>query len=152
MAVFTPALIILAAAALASAIVLIVALRQPRLRPTRRWAWIVGVVIACAGTAFHLVISVATVIQAGGVTWLQLGTLALLCTTALAFVQPRWAAWLFAATAIVIPIALTAVDMIGPPPEAEALPGAVVVGFYSVRALVTAAFLGVATLPPRVRG
>lgn len=151
-----PILFGLVAAAVASA--LVAALRRGRVPPARRWAWIVGLVLATLGMAYNLMIVVAMLISVALADegpdqpmWsLLFGSVALACATVLAFVNPRWAAWVFGVTAVVVPamVALTSA-MVEPQAMAEEFPALAIVGFYSVRALVTALFLWLGSLPVR---
>ena len=106
----------------------------------------IGFVLAIIGTAFHLLVALGATIASGQVTWLLLGSVALVAATVLSFVRPRWAAWAFAVTAVAVPLAIAAVNLVVPEVAAE-FPAFVVVAFYSVRALITAAFLWVGTRP-----
>jgi len=151
-----PVLFGLVAASVAA--VLVVALRRGRVPPERRWAWIVGLVLALLGTAYNLLIvggmTIAAIVGAGGAMLppvsLVFGSTALVCATALAFVHPRWAAWVFAVTAVVVPAAMA---LIQAPLTEQAMagefPALAIAAFYSVRALITALFLWLATRPVR---
>ena len=149
-----PILFGLVAAAVAA--VLIVALRRGRVPPARRWAWVVGLVLAALGMAYNLMIVVAMLISVALADegpdqpmWsLLFGSTALACVTVLAFVNPRWAAWVFATTALVVPamVALTSA-VVDPQAMAEEFPALAIVGFYSVRALLTALFLWLGSRP-----
>ena len=140
------------------AAVLVVALRSGRVRPVRRWAWIVGVVLAVLGTAFTTVIvggmTIAAIMDAGGAIlppWpLVFGLTALVCATVLAFVRPRWAAWVFAVTALAVPAAMAVLEAVSTEQAmAGEFPALAIAGFYSVRALITALFLWLGSLPVR---
>ena len=149
MSLAVPYVLLFVTAALVAAGALVAALAKGRERSPRTWAWVTGLVIAVLGTAFHLLIAVGATIASGQVTWLLLGTLALVCATVLAFVRPRWAAWLFAGTAVVIPLAIAAINAALTPSLGDEMPALVVAGFYSVRSLAAAAFLWLSTLPVR---
>ena len=148
--------LIFGATAVVVAVVLALAVRRGREPASRQWAWIVGVVLAVLGTVFNLFIvvgmTIAALVSAGGAvlpSWsLVFGSLALVCATVLAFVNPRWAAWVFGGTAVVVP-ALVALAQAGAEPETMAgeFPALGIVGFYSVRALITAAFLWLGSWP-----
>ena len=152
----TPILFGLVAASVAA--VLVLALRRGRVHPERRWAWIVGVVLAVLGTAFNLFIvggmTIAAIVDAGGAMlppWsLVFGATALVCATVLAIVHPRWAAWVFAVTAVVVPGAMALLEAVSTEQAlAGEMPALAIAGFYSVRALITALFLWLGSLPVR---
>ena len=145
-ALFLPYLLVFGCVAVAAVALAVLAFVRGREPPTRRWAWITGLVLAVVGTAFHLLVALGATIASGQVTWLLLGSIALVSATVLAFVRPRWAAWIFAVTAVLVPLAITVVNAVVPDVAAE-FPALVVVGFYSVRALITAAFLWVGSRP-----
>lgn len=146
--------LIFGAVAAACVAVLIVAIVRGRTPPTRTWAWVTGLVIACLGTAGHLaltagiLVNVATSVDAPP-WWLLLGSTSLVAATILAFIRPRWAAWLFAVTALLVPAALAVVEGVMTPTMADVFPAAVVAGFYSVRALIAALFLWWGSRPVR---
>jgi hypothetical protein len=155
-ALLFPLLFGLVAASVAT--VLVVALRRGRVPPARRWAWVVGLVLAALGMAYNLTIVVAMLISVALADegpdqpmWsLLFGSIALACVTVLAFVNPRWAAWVFGVTAVVVPalVALTSA-VVDPQAMAQEFPALAIVGFYSVRALITALFLWLGSLPVR---
>lgn len=151
-----PILFALVAASVAA--VLVVALRRGRVHPERRWAWIVGIVLAVLGTAFNLLIvggmTIAAIVDAGGAIFpplsLVFGSTALVCATVLAFVRPRWAAWVFAVTALAVPAVIAVLEAVSTEQAmAGEFPALAIAGFYSVRALVTALFLWLASRPVR---
>ena len=148
---FTPLMLVFGAAAVGVGVVLVLALRRGRERPTRMWAWVLGLALAVLGTLGNLAILIGTLLAEGGglAGWLAFGSLALVEATVLAVVRPRWAALVFAATAVVMPALVALTEALGTGPMADAFPAAVVLGFYSTRALVTAVFLGLATWPVR---
>ena len=151
-----PILFGLVAASVAA--VLVIALRRGRVPPVRRWAWIVGIVLALLGTAFNLLIvggmTIAAIMDAGGAIFppwsLVFGSTALVCATVLAFIRPRWAAWVFAVTALAVPAVVGMLEAVSTEQAmAGEFPALGIAAFYSVRALITALFLWLGSLPVR---
>lgn len=139
-----------ATAALTTVGILVLAIARGRQRPTRMWAWITGLVIACLGTASHLMLAGGIVASATDTPWwLLLGSTALVSATVMAFVRPRWAAWVFAVSAVAIPAVLAVIEITAPATATEVFPAAAVAAFYSPRVLLTALFLWIATIPIR---
>jgi hypothetical protein len=119
-----------------------------RARPSSRAPWIAALVLAIGPAAIFTLVAIGALMNGEG-WWLGLGWLGLCALAGLSFTRPRWAMWAFASSAVLLALAtgLGAVVL----PDTSQLPIDLgrALGFYVIRALVTAALLWWAT---RARG
>lgn len=134
----------------ASIVLLVLALRAGREEPVHRIAWIVGLVALCLGAAFHLLVSYGA-LSAGGpdMTWVLVGTLALLVTVGVAVLRPRWAGLGLIITGAWFPALLWLAELIVSSGVEETVPVPVMLGFYSVPAAIVGTVLLLSTVTRR---
>jgi hypothetical protein len=121
-------------------ILLVVAVLLGRRKPARLWQWIAALVIQAVPAAFLTVPAVITVTQ-GYPIWMTVGVLGLWLLIGLTVMRPRWAAWALAGSAAAMPALVWAGSQ-----WVEAFPGLpidplMVLGFYSLRSVVSAGLL-----------
>ena len=136
--------VLLGVMSVGTAVTLVVASRQGRRPPQRRGPWITALVLAIGPAILFTIVAIGAAIN-GGAWWLALGWLGLCCVAGLTFVRPRWAMWVFTASALLL-AAATALGGIALPANSQ-MPIDIgrALGFYVIRALITAALLWWAT-------
>jgi len=142
--------IIFGAAAITAVVLLILAVRRGRIRPTRTWPWAIAAVIMVGGLIINLAVLFGSLLSGNAQTsWLIPASVSLAAATVLIFVRPRWSAWTLAAAAALIPGLVFLATLIVDDPEmgSDLLPA--VLMFFSARSLVAAALLWWATVPVR---
>lgn len=138
--------IVVAAMALTSVVLLVIALRSGRRSPLRTWPWVVALVLTVIPAVFITIVAVVTV--AHEVSWLLLGALGLWAMIALTVFRPRWAAWTYLGSGIAFPIVLMIGELALPDDQMMIEPANALV--YLVRIIVPAALLIWATQPRHV--
>ncbi|MBI1351039.1 MAG: hypothetical protein GC156_07970 [Actinomycetales bacterium] len=126
------------------------ALADGRVKPERLWPWVLAAIVMVAGALLNIAVTIGGLFTSTGeIRWMVPADVALLAATALVFVRPRWAAWTLGISAVVVPalVYLATLIVADPTMGQDMLP--VMVIFYSVRALIAAGLLWLATLPAR---
>lgn len=126
----------------AAVVVLVVSVPGGRRRPRTPVLWWIGFVLLGLDTLVHIPLGVGTAIAGGlGMSWLLVGTLAFAATLWLAFIRPDRAGWVLIGTAVGLPAILALGSAaVTPAPEAV-IPVQVMLGLYSLPALVMGTLL-----------
>lgn len=123
-------------------VLLVLALREGRHRPRHPALFWVGFVLLALDTALHIPLGVGSVIAGGPMaSWLLIGTLAFGAVLWLAFIRPDWAGWALIGTAAGLPAILVLGSAITPAEPDFETPWQVMLGFYSLPALVMGTLL-----------
>lgn len=123
-------------------VLLVLALRAGRHRPRHPALFWVGFVLLALDTAFHIPLGVGSVIAGGpAAAWLLIGALAFGAALWLAFIRPDWAGWALIGTAVGLPVILIVGSAITPADPQGETPWQVMLGFYSLPALVMGTLL-----------
>lgn len=123
--------------------VLVMALFARREPPAHRVLWIVGLVLLSIRTFFSVAIGVGVTVASQGTWVFALGAFALVLLIPAAYLRPRWAGITLLVTAVLQPLLLLVLNPIAG--EREAFPVEVMLGFYSVTAIVIGAVLVAST-------
>lgn len=131
-----------------TAIFLILALVRGRQAPVRLWPWILGLVFAGVPAALLTLVAVAAAFSDGG-GWLAVGVLGLWLLLGVSIVRPRWGAWCFIGSGLLLPVFLWGGDLLVADEAHLQLGVEQGTAMYTVRALITGGILIWATQPRR---
>lgn len=125
-----------------TAVVLTFAVLRGRAKPVRPVPWWIAIIALSLDVAYHVVVSIAALIAGGWEgAWIAIGTLAIAGVLATAIIQPRLAGWWFIASAALMPAVLVITDALAPADELSPIPVAIMLGFYSTRAVIVGTLL-----------
>lgn len=130
---------------------LVGAVVRGRQAPARLGIWILGLFLAGVPAALLTLVAVAAAFSDGG-GWLSVGVFGLWLLVGVSIVRPRWAAWCFIGSGLLLPLFLWTGDLVVA--DATHLPLGIeqALAMYTVRALVTGGVLMWATQTPRAHG
>lgn len=139
--------IIASTIAFIAAFALLIAFRQGRTPPTHPGWWIAALTLGGLICAVHTLLAFAIVVQGEG--WILIANIAQWCVYGIAILQPRLGAWFYAGTALIIPVlAWLGMFVVSSTAEVMITPERVG-GFYSVRSLIIAGLLWLASRPAK---
>lgn len=127
-----------------AAVVLTMAIVSGRQAPVHRAVWIVGLVLLSLRTLFSVAIGTGVLIASSGMWAFALGALALVLLIPTAYLRPRWAGIVLLVTAVLQPALLLALRPLAG--ERDEFPVEVMLGFYSLTAIVIGGVLIASTL------
>jgi hypothetical protein len=127
-----------------AAVVLTLAIVSGRQAPVHRVVWIVGLVLLSLRTLFSVAIGTGVLIASSGMWAFALGALALVLLIPTAYLRPRWAGIVLLVTAVLQPALLLALRPLAG--ERDEFPVEVMLGFYSLTAIVIGGVLIASTL------
>jgi len=115
-----------------------------RSAPTRRWAWILGLVLLGLSLIPRVFLAVAMGVESGG--WgnsipIGIGTLALVATFVAAFWRPVRVGWFLIASAAVTPALLWIVQLLIGESQDNVIPAFALLATYSLPVAVISVFL-----------
>lgn len=136
------AYVVVTSGLLVTAVILTLALLRGRAKPVRPVPWWFAFAALSLDVAVHAVVSIAALLAGGWEgAWIAIGTLAITGVLATAIIQPRMAGWWFIASAALMPAVLAMTDALLPADELSPIPVAVMLGFYSTRAVIVGILL-----------
>lgn len=142
--------LIVGAGATSAAILVILALIKGRRPPARNGPWIAALVLAGLPAAFLTPMALAATAVSRQANWLAIGALGLCLGFVLALLRPRWAAWGFIASGLLLPVLTWAADTLLEQPQESSIGVAQALGIYTWRALLTGGLLLWAVRPHAV--
>lgn len=129
---------------LMAAVVLALAIVSGRQEAAHWGLWIVGIVLLSLRALFSLAVGMGTLIASGGMWAIALGAVAWLLVIPIAFLRPRWAGIVLLVSAFVQPALLFALRPLAG--ERDEFPVEVMLGFYSLSAIVIGGVLIASTI------
>ena len=125
-----------------TAVVLTTAVLRGRAKPVRPVPWWIAIIALSLDVTIHVVVSIAALVAGGWEgMWIAIGTLAIAGVLATAIIRPRLAGWWFITSAALMPAVLAIAKAILPTSEPSPIPVAVLLGFYSTRAVIVGSLL-----------
>ena len=129
---------------LLAAVVLVLAIVSGRREPTHRAVWITGLVLLTVRTLLSIAIGFGVMGASGGMWAFTLGAVALVLLVPTAYLRPRWAGVVLLISAVLQPLLLVALRPLAG--ERDEFPVEVMLGVYSLPAVVIGAVLILSTL------
>ena len=124
--------------------VLVMAIFAGREPAGHRVLWIVGFALLALRALFSVAVGVGVMVASGGMWAFAVGALALLLVIPTAYLRPRWAGITLLVTAVLQPVLLLVLNPVAG--ERDAFPVEVMLGFYSVSAVIIGTVLIASTL------
>ena len=145
-----PMFLIVGAGASTAAILVVLALVKGRKAPARHGPWIAALVLAGLPAAFLTPMALAAMVASRQGNWLAIGAIGLCLGFVLALLRPRWAAWGFIASGVLLPVLTWTADTLVEQPQDSSIGVAQALGIYTWRALLTGGLLLWAVRPRTV--
>lgn len=146
-----PVAVVVALGLIASAVVVVLALRAGRQPPVHRIPWVLALVALGGSVLFHGSIAVVMLTNADG--WsgvvVGMGTIALAGALLAAVWRAAWGGWLLIATAALQPALLWLLQAVTATSSTEGLPPEGMAMTYSVPAVITGVLLLISAWRPR---
>jgi hypothetical protein len=133
--------LIVGTGATSAAVLVVLALLAGRRKPARQGPWIAALILAGLPAAFLTPLAVAATVVSRQANWLVIGALGLCLAFVLALLRPRWAAWGFIASGLLLPILAWLADTLVEQPQESTIGAAQALGVYTWRALLTGGLL-----------
>lgn len=136
-----PMYLIVGTGATSAAILVVLAVIKGRRPPARRGPWLAAVILAGLPAAFLAPMALAATAVSREANWLVIGALGLCLAFVLAFLRPRWAAWVFICSGLLLPVLVWMAETVVEQPQESTIGAAQALGIYTWRALLTGALL-----------